>query len=98
VVEVELNDSIGGIDWNALSQVMPVGPGRAGVAPRALAGSRVTDLSRLLTALSLQGKVSTIADPRILALNNEPAIIRTDGPQPMVSAPGISSGTMDSSA
>ena len=76
VVEVELNDSVETIDWTALSQVARAGAGAAGGAPRALTGLRVTDLSRLLGALAAQGKVFTVADPRILALNNEPAIVR----------------------
>ena len=36
----------------------------------------MTDVARLLTALEGQGKVSTIAGTRILALNNETAIVR----------------------
>jgi type II secretory pathway component GspD/PulD (secretin) len=76
VIEVELNGSTESIDWNALSQVVPTGRGTSAAAPRAFTGLRVTDLSRLMAALATQGRVSTIADPRILTLNNEPAIVR----------------------
>ena len=52
--------------------VTPAADGRAS----ALTGVRVTDVARLLKALEGQGKVSTIAGTRILALNNETAIVR----------------------
>jgi len=75
VVEVELkNAAAQTIDWNAVTQAGAT-PG-AGRTP-ALTGVRVTDVARLLTALEGQGKVSTIAGTRILALNNETAIVRT---------------------
>jgi len=74
IVEVELNGPGESINWDALSQVVPLGAGAT--RPRALTGLRVTDIPRLLAALASQGRVSTIADPRILALNNEPAIVR----------------------
>jgi MSHA biogenesis protein MshL len=75
VVEVELkNAAAQTIDWNAVTQAgAAAGAGRA----PALTGVRVTDVARLLTALEGQGKVSTIAGTRILALNNETAIVRT---------------------
>ncbi|MEP7304764.1 MAG: hypothetical protein ABJA98_04530 [Acidobacteriota bacterium] len=76
IVEVELNGAIESINWDALSQVVLPGSGGGATRPRALTGLRVTDIARLLAALASQGKVSTIADPRILALNNEPAIVR----------------------
>ena len=74
VVEVELkNAAAQTIDWNAVAQAgAPAGAGRAS----ALTSVRVTDVARLLTALEGQGKVSTIAGTRILALNNETAIVR----------------------
>lgn len=76
VLDVELNDSVPRIDWDALSQVTIPGAAVSSGAPRALTGLRVTDISKLLEALATQGKVSTIADPRVLVLNNEPAIVR----------------------
>lgn len=38
--------------------------------------SRIRDSAKLLAALATQGKVSVLANPRLLALNNEPAIVR----------------------
>ena len=35
-------------------------------------------MARLMTLLEAQGKVSVVASPRLLTLNNEPAIVRTD--------------------
>jgi type II secretory pathway component GspD/PulD (secretin) len=74
VVEVELkNAAAQTIDWNAVAQAgAAAGAGTA----LALTSVRVTDVPRLLTALAGQGKVSTIAGTRILALNNETAIVR----------------------
>jgi type II secretory pathway component GspD/PulD (secretin) len=45
-----------------------------------LNGLRVTDLSRFMAALATQGKVSVLANPRLLALNNEPAVVRSTSP------------------
>jgi type II secretory pathway component GspD/PulD (secretin) len=41
--------------------------------------ARVKDLAKVMAALAAQGKVSIIANPRLTALNNEPAIVRTTG-------------------
>jgi type II secretory pathway component HofQ len=43
----------------------------------ALAQAR--DLAKVMAALAAQGKVSVLANPRLSALNNEPAIMRTAG-------------------
>jgi len=43
-----------------------------------LTGLRVTSVTRLLASLAAQGKVYELAHPRLLTLNNEPAIVRTD--------------------
>jgi len=81
VVEVELNDEkANGVDWNVVSadQVGEVLPGqRARVRP-SLTSLRVTDLQRLLASLASQGKVSVLSNPKLLTLNNEPAIVHTD--------------------
>jgi MSHA biogenesis protein MshL len=37
------------------------------------------DATRLMAALSSQGKVSVLASPRLVVMNNEPAIVKTDG-------------------
>jgi type II secretory pathway component HofQ len=43
----------------------------------ALAQAR--DVAKVMTALAAQGKVSILSNPRLTALNNEPAIVRTTG-------------------
>ena len=40
--------------------------------------SQARDLTKVMAALSAQGKVTILASPRLLALNNEPAIVKTD--------------------
>ena len=42
----------------------------------ALRGAR--DMDRVMAALTAQGKVTTLASPRLTMLNNEPAIVKTD--------------------
>jgi type II secretory pathway component GspD/PulD (secretin) len=42
------------------------------------AAGRISDLSKLMAALQAQGKVTTLANPRLLTVNNEPAIVHTD--------------------
>jgi type II secretory pathway component GspD/PulD (secretin) len=83
VVEVELEDeNASGVDWPAIAaqlagQTRPAAA--AGAAPRrSVAALRVTDVDRLLSLLAAQGKVTVVASPRFLTLNNEPAIVRTD--------------------
>ena len=41
-------------------------------------GLRVTDVARLLGVLGEQGKVTVISHPRLLTLNNETSIVRTE--------------------
>jgi type II secretory pathway component HofQ len=80
VIEVELNDERAeGIDWSLVAAQLTGGPAGGQRPPRpSLTGLRVTDVKRLLELLAAQGKVATVATPRLLALNNEPAIVRTD--------------------
>jgi type II secretory pathway component GspD/PulD (secretin) len=75
ILEVELNDPTAStLDWNALAQEAGASSGATrGMLPARL---RVADVTRFLTALAAQGKVSTLATPRVLALNNEPAVVR----------------------
>ena len=40
--------------------------------------SQARDLTKVMAALSAQGKVTILASPRLFALNNEPAIVKTD--------------------
>jgi len=82
VLEVELNDEKApGIDWTMVASQMtapgPTGTPRPARRPT-LTGLRVTDLARLLDLLAEQGTVTTVATPRLLAMNNEPAIVRTE--------------------
>src|SRR5262245_6948355 len=81
VVEVELNDQKEtGVDWSAVAsgQVGRLVPGQRPPVQPSLAGQRVTDVTRLLASLAAQGKVSELAHARLLTLNNEPAIVRTE--------------------
>jgi type II secretory pathway component GspD/PulD (secretin) len=81
VIEVELNDDKAvSVDWSvvAAAQVGEVLPGQRPTVRPSLTGLRVTDLQKLLASLAAQGQVSTIATPRLLTLNNEPAIVRTE--------------------
>jgi type II secretory pathway component HofQ len=78
VIEVTLTAPRTRLDWAALSQAS-MEEGAPAAAPRPRTGLRVADLDRLLTALAQQGTVSTMAHPRVLALNNEPAIVHAAG-------------------
>ena len=79
VVEVELNDeTAGGIDWGAVRAQLGASGSPTARARRVLTGMHVTDVAKLLEALSAEGTVATIARPVLLAVNNEPAIVRTD--------------------
>jgi type II secretory pathway component GspD/PulD (secretin) len=50
---------------------------RAAARPT-LTGMRVTDVQKLLGVLATHGAVSVLATPRLVTLNNETAIVRTD--------------------
>ncbi|HEX7137364.1 MAG TPA: hypothetical protein VF219_05945, partial [Vicinamibacterales bacterium] len=84
VVEIELNDEKApGVDWTAVSTRMAsspdLPPGAARPAPRpSLTGMRIGDVARLMRLLEEQGTVTVVASPRLLTLNNEPSIVRTD--------------------
>jgi MSHA biogenesis protein MshL len=81
VVEVELSDEKAtSVDWSAVATALN-GDVLAGQRPAVrpgLTGLRVTDASKLMSALSTQGKVTVVATPRLQTLNNEPAIVRTE--------------------
>lgn len=81
VIEVEPNDANApGVDWMVVAaQMIGTQTAALGAVPRpSLTGLRVTDVTKLLALLAAQGKVSTVAVPRLLTLNNEPALVSTD--------------------
>jgi len=80
VLEVELNDEkASGIDWRGVrSQLAGATTPAERASRRALTGLRATDVAKLLELLAAQGAVTVLADPSLLAVNNEPAIVKTD--------------------
>jgi type II secretory pathway component GspD/PulD (secretin) len=81
VIEVEPTDAkASGIDWAALAAKMSGAPTEdvPMATRRTMNGLRVTDVGRLLTLLAEQGGVTVVANPRMLTLNNEPSIVRTE--------------------
>jgi type II secretory pathway component GspD/PulD (secretin) len=85
VLEVELNDpSAQSLDWTALNQSAGEAAGATPpLSPRPISTSlRVGDVQRFLTALAAQGKVSMLANPQVVALNNEPAVVRATSRTP----------------
>jgi type II secretory pathway component GspD/PulD (secretin) len=81
VVEVEPSDATAsGIDWAGIAEKMSGAP-TADIpvtTRRTMNGLRVTDVARLLGLLGEQGTVTVVASPRLLTLNNEPSIVRTE--------------------
>jgi type II secretory pathway component HofQ len=89
VLQVELNDTEAqSIDLAAL--VPGAGrPGSAAGSRLLLAGLNAGDVPRFLAALASVGKVTTLADPHVLALNNETAVVRgSQGAQGSQGSPG----------
>lgn len=73
VFEVTLNTTAHSVNWTdiaaqAAAGIRPATPGAAGL--------HVTDFDALMKAIATQGTVRMIAAPRLLAMNNEPAIMR----------------------
>jgi type II secretory pathway component GspD/PulD (secretin) len=92
IVEVELAAGAQALDWDALSRA---GAGAAPGQPAAArAAVRVADAAAFVAALRMQGSVSLVASPRLLSLNNEPAIVRavTTALPPRDGAAGMSDG------
>ena len=81
VIEVEPTDAKApGIDWVGVAAKMS-GAATADVpvaTRQTMNGLRVTDVARLLGLLGEQGTVTVVAHPRMLSLNNEPSIVRTE--------------------
>jgi type II secretory pathway component GspD/PulD (secretin) len=86
VLEVELNDpDAQSLDWTALARNAggTAGSGTPPLSPPPVPTTlRVGDVQRFLAALAAQGKVSTLASPQVLALNNEPAVVRATSRTP----------------
>jgi type II secretory pathway component GspD/PulD (secretin) len=81
IVEIELKDSTAtGVDWRVIAAGMTAGSSTPAAAParRSLTGLRVTDLPRFMALLGEQGTVNAIQNNRLVALNNEPAIVRSE--------------------
>jgi len=81
VVEVELSDEKAqALDWTAVAAQLTADqtPAQRATARPSLTGMRVTDVQKLLDLLAAQGKLIVVASPRLVTLNNEPAIVRTD--------------------
>jgi MSHA biogenesis protein MshL len=81
VIEVEPKDEkAAGVDWASLAVKMSGAPtAEFPVATRqTMNGLRVTDVGKLLGLLAEQGTVTVVANPRLLTLNNEPSIVRTE--------------------
>jgi MSHA biogenesis protein MshL len=66
VIEVELDAAFAnGLDWSAIAGAAD---GRVRVTP--------ATIKTLLSALDAQGTVNVLASPRVVAMNNEPAVMR----------------------
>ena len=81
VIEVEPTDAKApGIDWAGVAAKMS-GAATADIpvaTRQTMNGLRVTDVAKLLGLLGEQGTVTVVASPRLLSLNNEPSIVRTE--------------------
>lgn len=82
VVEIELRDEFAaGVDWtgvfrdaaNAVTVTQALAPAAgAGIVVNA----RVRDFQGLLKVLATHGRVNVLSSPRVVAMNNEPAVMR----------------------
>lgn len=83
VIEVEMREEFSaGIDWgtvfrsagNTVSVTQQLAPTRGGSA--FTMGVNIRDFQGLLEAFASQGKVNVMASPYVMAMNNEPAVMR----------------------
>lgn len=82
-VEVDLNDrASAGIDWSVVLRAAgdAVAAARPGEGRPALALT-IRNLDGLLRAFATQGVVNVVATPRVVVMNNEPAIVRASAQQ-----------------
>jgi type II secretory pathway component GspD/PulD (secretin) len=97
IVEVELKDEKApGVDWQVITTGLIGAPEAAPASrpgARLLTGLRVTDVPRFLGLLADQGKVDTIETARLVTLQNEPALVRSDAVTlsvtPQIGADGV---------
>ena len=79
VLEIALHDEYAsGIDWPAaLRDASATAARRQDLTPSGLTmGLKVNDVDELLRALSNQGTVTVLSRPRVVAMNNEPVVMR----------------------
>lgn len=75
VFEVALSDAAAAsIDWTAVAA--RTGASFHAEAARGAAGVRIDDFDALIKAIAEQGTVVMIASPHVVAMNNEPAVMR----------------------
>jgi MSHA biogenesis protein MshL len=83
IIEVELREDFSaGIDWatvfrsagNAVTVTQRLAPTRGTGA--FTMGVKIKDFAGMLEAFASQGKVNVMASPRVMAMNNEPAVMR----------------------
>jgi MSHA biogenesis protein MshL len=73
IFEITLHDATAAaVDWGAVVRQAA----GAVVASRSAAGLLVHDFDALMRAIAEQGVVRTIAAPQVIAMNNEPAVMR----------------------
>jgi type II secretory pathway component GspD/PulD (secretin) len=72
VLEVRLGDRAS-IDWRAVRQ-------KLGLAPVSAEAGITGDLEAIQDALALQGEIRVLATPDVIAMNNEPAVLRAGTP------------------
>ena len=82
VIEVELKEAFeAGINWNivlrragnSVSLTQRLAPSTSGVFTL---GLDINDFSGLLRAIATQGEVNVLSNPKVMAMNNEPALMR----------------------
>jgi type II secretory pathway component HofQ len=73
IIEVELPEDASSLDWSAVAG-QPATPGADG--GNLIAALRPREATALLDGLAAQGKVSVLASPSVLVLNNQAALVR----------------------
>lgn len=86
IVEVALNDKYqAGVDWNRIAETgaatQSLLGGNLGIAPNftftyATRGSRIGDISLTVKALETFGDTKVLSSPKIMALNNQTAVLK----------------------